>query len=129
MRISNIVVLIAAVLASTAHAGDNPQMANVPTGTFASVLPIAPGVSNVSVAQFKLDRVPVTNADYAQFVRQHPEWQRDRVARIFADDGYLSHWISAGTPGKDVNNKPVIHISWFAASAYCEARGARLPKW
>ena len=25
--------------------------------------------------------------------------------------------------------QPVTQVSWFAASAYCEARGARLPRW
>jgi sulfatase modifying factor 1 len=24
---------------------------------------------------------------------------------------------------------PVTRISWFAAAAYCEAQGARLPQW
>ena len=53
---------------------------------------------------------------------------RDRVPRVFADDGYLSHWASPMGLGADVDDRqPVVRVSWFAAKAYCAARGARLP--
>jgi formylglycine-generating enzyme required for sulfatase activity len=32
-------------------------------------------------------------------------------------------------PGNGIEQQPVVQVSWFAASAYCEARGARLPLW
>ena len=60
---------------------------------------------------------------------KHPEWRRDRVAGLFADEGYLRHWASAASPGAAIAQQPVTQVSWFAASAYCEARGARLPRW
>ena len=60
---------------------------------------------------------------------KHPEWRRDRVAGLFADEGYLRHWASAADPGAAIARQPVTQVSWFAASAYCEARGARLPRW
>lgn len=101
----------------------------VPGGTFESVLPPAPTVKQVSVRKFYLDRTPVTNAQFAAFVQKNPQWRRDHVARVFADEQYLSHWQSPLAPGKERANKPVVHVSWFAASAYCEARGARLPTW
>lgn len=98
-------------------------------GTFESVLPPAEGVKTVDVRSFRIDATPVTNAQFAAFVAVHPEWRRDRVARVFADSGYLSHWpaASGGTPTQ--RQQPVVHVSWFAASAYCESRGARLPTW
>ena len=98
-------------------------------GRFESVLPPAPDVKTTVVAPFRLDSALVSNADYAAFVRKHPEWQRDRVARLFADEGYLRHWASAADPGSGVARQPVTQVSWFAASAFCEARGARLPRW
>src|SRR5262245_17825097 len=98
-------------------------------GTFESVLPPAPGVKQATVKSFSIDRTPITNREFARFVREHPQWQRDRVPRAFADDKYLSHWTSATEPGAAVLDKPVVDVSWFAASAYCEARGARLPTW
>jgi formylglycine-generating enzyme len=101
----------------------------IPGGTFQSVLPPAPGVKEVAVAAFRLDRTPVTNAEFAAFLRKHPQWRRDRVAPLFAEKEYLSHWSSATEPGATIARQPVVHVSWFAASAYCEARGARLPTW
>lgn len=107
----------------------HPPLASIPAGTFESVLPPAEGIEQVAVAAFRLDRVPVTNAQFARFVQHHQQWRRDRVARVFADTGYLHHWASATEPGKAIDRQPVVHVSWFAASAYCEARGARLPRW
>jgi sulfatase modifying factor 1 len=98
-------------------------------GTFASVFPPAPGVKAVIVAPYRLDVALVSNADFAAFVRSHPEWRRDRVAGLFADEGYLRHWASETDPGARIVRQPVTQVSWFAAGAYCEARGARLPRW
>ncbi len=41
-------------------------------GTFESVLPPAPGVKKVAVAGFRLDRTPVTNAQFARSCSEHP---------------------------------------------------------
>ena len=101
----------------------------IPAGRFESVLPPAPGVKQVTVAEFRLDRTPVTNEQFSRFVRQHPQWRRDRVARVFADEDYLAHWQSPGEPGQAIRQQPVVRVSWFAANAYCEARGGRLPMW
>jgi formylglycine-generating enzyme required for sulfatase activity len=98
-------------------------------GKFESVLPPAAGVKEVSVADFHLDRSPVSNAQFARFVQAHPQWRRNQVAALFADTEYLSHWSSPFEPGEQILDQPVVRVSWFAASAYCEARGARLPTW
>ena len=92
-------------------------------------MPPGPGSKSVRVAPFVIDRAPVTNAQFAVFVRKHPEWQRDGVPRVFADAGYLRHWQTATSPATGSELQPVTHVSWFAASAFCEARGARLPRW
>jgi formylglycine-generating enzyme required for sulfatase activity len=113
--------------ATTLHA--ETAMQSIAGGSFESVLPPAEGVKRVTVKPFKLDRMPVTNAEFAQFVTQHPEWRRDRVARLFADASYLRHWPSPTQPPAKLSKAPVVQVSWFAASAYCEARGMRLPTW
>jgi formylglycine-generating enzyme required for sulfatase activity len=100
----------------------------IPGGAFESVLPLEDGKA-VTLKAFKLDVTPVTNADFSTFVANHPEWRRDRVARVFADEQYLRHWTSEAQPASEDRNKPVVHVSWFAASAYCESRGARLATW
>jgi sulfatase modifying factor 1 len=88
-----------------------------------------PRANSPPYCRLELDRVPVTNADFARFIAAHPQWRRDRVASLFAEGEYLSHWQSAIAPGPAILKKPVTQVSWFAANAYCEARGARLPLW
>lgn len=100
-------------------------MAVVGPAIYEPFFPPSASEKTIPVAAFQLDKVPVTNADFQAFVRAHPEWRRDRVARLFAEPGYLSHWptpIDASEP-----DRPVVHVSWFAAKAYCASRGARLP--
>ncbi len=117
------VLLLAAPLA---FAG---EYVPIPVGTFRSVLPVAPGRNEVSVSAFQLMRTPVTNAQFLAFVRTQPQWRRDRVAAIFADPGYLKSWRGPDELGAAGADQPVTDVSWFAASAYCEAEGARLPSW
>jgi sulfatase modifying factor 1 len=121
-------VCTSGLLLASAHAADSERVA-IRGGTFASVLPPAPGVKQVRVADFQLDRTPITNRQFARFIASSPQWRRVRVARIFADNGYLAHWQTASAPSAAIQDQPVVHVSWFAASAYCEARGARLPRW
>lgn len=115
--------------AGTRAIADAPLQITIPAGELASVLPPAPGVKTVRVAAFRLDHTPVTNEQFARFVAEHPEWRRDRVAGVFADGSYLSHWRSATEIEPHQRNQPVVYVSWFAANAYCESRGARLPTW
>lgn len=118
------------MLAGIALAAALPSLAaDIPGGSFRSVLPPAQGVREVKLPPYQLDAVPVTNADFARFVRDRPEWRRGSVASVFADEGYLRHWPNAAGPAAADQRRPVVHVSWFAASAYCEARGARLPTW
>lgn len=76
---------------------------------------------------FQLEERPVTNAEYLAFVKKQPSWQRGQVPALFSDDGYLSHWTGALEPKPDDLARPVTHVSWWAARAFCEARGRRLP--
>ena len=115
----------ASTAASTSGNGDAPHMLRVPAGTYA---PFFRGDGAVAVAAFRLDDAPVTNGALAQFVRAHPEWRRSRVTRLFADEGYLRSWTDDVTPGADnPREAPATEVSWFAARAYCRARGADLP--
>ena len=61
----------------------------------------------------------------------HPQWRRDRVAprvrgprlpRALAGRRRASRRATQAA-------QPVTRVSWFAADAYCEAQGARLPRW
>lgn len=96
-------------------------------GTYRPMFPTSPSEREVPVAKFALDRTAVTNRDFLAFVRERPEWQRDRVKRLVADDRYLSHWASPTDLGTSRPTAPVVRVSWFAARAYCAWRGGRLP--
>jgi len=82
----------------------------------------------VDVAAFWMDRRAVTNAEFRTFVARHPEWRRSQVKPIFADQRYLASWRSDFELGAAVDaDRPVTEVSWFAAAAYCQSRGADLP--
>jgi len=97
---------------------------------FTPVLSPSAKQSLAHVGAYRLDVRPVTNAEFAQFVRSHPQWRRDRVASLFVDADYLAHWPAADRIGGEaLPEQPVTRVSWYAARAYCEARKARLPTW
>lgn len=124
--------VVVALLATTvpASAQTAASRAAIGPGTFASVLAPGAGVKQATVSRYALDREPVTNAQFLAFVQANPQWQRDRVAKLFAEPTYLNHWAGATTLGDKARpNQPVTHVSWYAARAYCQAQGARLPTW
>jgi formylglycine-generating enzyme required for sulfatase activity len=102
-------------------------VAVIGAGTYRSLFPPAPNAAQIAVASFSLDKTPATNAEFLAFVSAHPEWQRDRVARVFAETTYLSHWASPTSLGQVKPDQPVVNVSWFAARAYCASRAMRLP--
>lgn len=109
--------LVVSVLlaASPTHSG----MARIASGSFAPLY-AQPGEKIVRVHGFRLDTVPVSEAQFAAFLRLHPQWAAGRVSAVFADRGYLRN-VGASS------SKPVTQVSWYAARAYCSARSARLP--
>ena len=119
-----------ALLAATTAQAAGGSYVKLPGGAFSSVLKYEDSGSRVRVAPFSLMSVPVTNADFLAFVRTHPQWRRDAVASVCAETRYLSHWSGPTQLGPAaLPQQPVVWVSWFAASAYCQAQGARLPTW
>lgn len=94
----------------------------LPAGTLNSVLARDTDREPTPVAAFRLRETPVTRAEFRRFLAQHPEWQPGRAPAVFAGTGYLQHDL-------DDSAAPVTEVSWFAAQAYCEAEGGRLPTW
>lgn len=108
--------------------GDSGGMVRIPAGAYTPLF--VKDAKPVSVASFYLDVVPVTNAQFLEFVRDHPEWRRSRVKQLFADGNYLKHWrgdLDLGPDAAQLGKAPVTHISWFAARAYLKPLGKRLP--
>jgi formylglycine-generating enzyme required for sulfatase activity len=85
-------------------------------------------LKEVPVKAFALDVVPVTNAQFLDFVRASPRWRRSQVKRLFADEAYLRNWAGDLELGDQAPaSAPATFVSWFAAKAYAQWRGNRLP--
>lgn len=83
---------------------------------------------SLKIESFKIQEHAVTNREFLAFVLAHPEWRKGRVKALFADDKYLAKWKSDSEIGDPrLENAPVVHVSWFAANAYCESHDLRLP--
>src|SRR5690606_7722820 len=91
---------------------------------FVSVLRYEDSGGRVDVAPFEMMVHPVTNAQFLAFVTRNPAWRRGEVATVFAEPRYLSHWSGPLSLGeRALPQQPLTQVSWFAASAYCEAEG------
>lgn len=75
----------------------------------------------ITVNSFEAHTYPVTVAQFKEFLVIHPEWSKKNTTSLFKDDYYLLDIETA--PEK----APITFVSWFAAKAYCEAYGLRLP--
>lgn len=108
-------------------------MVRVPAGPFTMGSDDGPADERpahaVRLREFELDRLPVTNADFARFLERHGavagngqryfDWD-DRDARIHRIDGT---WQADAGYG----DHPVVEASWLGAHAYCRSLGKRLP--
>ena len=122
MRTQHIILAILFSGCLSAHA---VEMANIPGGSYRPLY-LKKDTPMISVKPFQIDKTPVTNAEFAQFVKANPTWQRGNVSVKQAESNYLKQWDKNGPKAADVN-KPVTNVSWFAAHAYCAAQGKRLP--
>lgn len=105
----------------------NIHWVSIPRGRYSPLFPPSPGETSVDVGAFSLARTPVTNREYLSFVGRHPEWRRDRVQALFADEHYLAHWTSPDAFAAGTGDRAVTDVSWFAARAFCDDVGGRLP--
>jgi gamma-glutamyl hercynylcysteine S-oxide synthase len=77
----------------------------------------------VQLAAFEIDRAPVSNAEYAEFVEATGAgpplyWQRH-------GDGWVD--VAMGRRAPIDPSRPVIHVSWDQADAFARWAGKRLP--
>src|SRR6476646_1303505 len=91
------------------------KMVVVPAGSFRTFY-VSKTDKPIPVASFLMDETAVTNAEFLEFVKANPQWQRSKVNRLFADNSYLKQWesdLDIGDANKNIYNSPVVNVSWF----------------
>jgi formylglycine-generating enzyme required for sulfatase activity len=127
-RLLAALLLLGAGVAGFAEDLAREGMTVIPAGVYVPLIRSKDEPEKVPVATFLLDVRPVTNAEFLEFVRAHPQWRRSRVSPLFADSGYLGDWTGDLEPGpRAPAGAPVVRVSWFAARAFAQAAGKRLP--
>ncbi|MDO5059679.1 MAG: formylglycine-generating enzyme family protein [Neisseria sp.] len=119
--------IIGALAAGAAQAA--PQMADISGGKYRPLY-LNKDTPLISVKPYKLDKFPITNREFAEFVGKNPQWQRGKVSSKQSDSRYLQQWTAQNgrfAPKTEDLDKPVTNVSWFAANAYCRAQGKHLP--
>jgi iron(II)-dependent oxidoreductase len=96
----------------------------------------------VEIAPFRIGAAPVTNGEYARFIADggyearslwsEAGWKHRREASLTApqfwemrDGQWWTRSMDAETPVDPA--RPVCHVCWYEAEAYCNWAGARLP--
>ena len=132
--IFGLAALLAASLVAEVDGAENPALALLPAGDYLPFFKFSAGKGQtiaesrpIQVRAFRLDKTPVTNAQFLDFVRAHPEWRRSQAKSLFVDRRYLGKWRGDLAPPEGEAQAPVTNASWFAAEAFCESRGLRLP--
>jgi len=125
--VTALALLLGAALPGNVSAADAMP---VPAGDYRSLF-ATPEQKPELIKPFWLDRLPVTNTQFESFLNKNSRWRRGRVSSLFADSHYLQSWQQTVDgryqPLHEELHAAVTHVSWFAAKAYCQARGGRLP--
>ncbi len=83
-------------------------------------------IHTVHIDAFYMDTHEVTNLDFKRFVLANPQWEKSRIPNALHNGGYLQNWSGNNYPTGKANH-PVAFVSWYAAMAYAEWAGKRLP--
>ena len=82
-------------------------------------------VHTVHLDAFYMDVYEVTNAEFKAFVDANPGLLQI-IEDEYGDSGNLSHWDGTDYPAGRADH-PVVNVSWYAALAYAQWAGKRLP--
>jgi len=106
---------------------DDKKMVLIKGGTYTPFFSLD-SINEVHISSFYMDECTVTNSEYLRFVEANPQWSRSKVLKLYADSNYLKNWVSDVEPPLGISpDAPVTNVSWYAAKAYAESVGKRLP--
>ncbi|KAM4760262.1 inactive C-alpha-formylglycine-generating enzyme 2 [Cyanocitta cristata] len=157
---AGLLLLCCGVLGAQRALGEDGSMVQLPGGTFqmgSSSLERRSEegpVRQVTVKPFALDKHPVTNRDFREFVREKKyKTEAEAFGWSFVFEDFVSEelkkkvtqklesapwwlpiekafWRQPSGPGSSIKDRldyPVLHVSWNDAQAFCAWKGKRLP--
>ena len=111
-----------------------PRMIQIPSGRFTQSLELRPrqaslpSKKSLPIASFSSIVCRSPNSQFLEFVNNIHAGSATVRPRLLVDDSICPIGKGSLMLGpRAAPNKPVTQVSWFAAKAYCEARGSRLP--
>ncbi|MBI3814728.1 MAG: SUMF1/EgtB/PvdO family nonheme iron enzyme [Nitrospinae bacterium] len=114
----------------SASLSEDEEMVEIPAGSF--IMGSEEGefdevpLHKVELDSFYMDRYEITYLQYQRFILYNPHWQKGNYRFDEADDNYLKDWNGTEFSGGKENH-PVVHVSWYAAAAYCKWAEKSLP--
>jgi iron(II)-dependent oxidoreductase len=106
------------------------EMVSIPAGAFTMGSNEGPEderpAHEVTLAAYSIDRFPVTNAQYAEFLNREPT-RAPRLYDVPDPDARIHRRGERWAADPEFGNHPVNEVPWAAAVEYCKSRGKRLP--
>jgi formylglycine-generating enzyme required for sulfatase activity len=134
IAVSLVCLVFSGVGDGSAYAADPPEMIRIPGGSFTMGRDDGPEdegpAHRVMLAPFLIDRLPVTNAEFADFLNAAGGPMGEDGRRLFDwDDGdaRIHKQGNAYRADSGFADRPVVEPSWPGALAYCRWKGKRLP--
>ena len=88
-------------------------------------------IHDVEIAGFLIQKYPVTNRQFRNFLAKYPLWSRESFRGYLANDWYLNYWPlnpkHSVLDDEEWLDRPVVAIPWTVAWAFATLSGLRLP--
>ena len=97
---------------------DDLEMIWIPAG------PFRVGNQRIEASGFSLARHPVTNAQFARFLKESGYVPDERHN---SRTEFVAHWGNTDTPPDSLAHHPVVQVSYIDAVSYCRWAGLNLP--
>uniref|UniRef100_A0A8C8EN79 Sulfatase-modifying factor enzyme-like domain-containing protein n=1 Tax=Oncorhynchus tshawytscha TaxID=74940 RepID=A0A8C8EN79_ONCTS len=141
----NLRIVLILCLSALSCIADDEGMVKIPGGKMTMGTNSADGrdgespTKEVTVDPFSIDKYPVTNSDFREFVRsQKYKTEAETFGWSFVFQDFVSEELKSKVtekiepagPGSGIRERldsPVVQVSWNDAHAFCKWRGRRLP--